>query len=169
MLRTIHFRPKGTFTITTHVSKSLRPLYTKPQWLLWIVRINAFVNAFGISDNWGHNPFSSDLLGLLRNLSNLIRTISLATSQHWHYRPIYMYCLRAHVHHHHCHRQGLPFGVFTNTQHWQQCQYWHWRIHYVKKILWQNVTPSGNRTWASHNLWFQVQHYPLYTNLTCAD
>ena len=37
-----------------------------------------------------------------------------------------------------------------------------------KKIQWQNVTPSGNRTWASHSLWFQVQHYPFYTNLTFA-
>ena len=35
-----------------------------------------------------------------------------------------------------------------------------------EKIQWQNVTPSGIRTQASHNLWFQVQHYPLYTNLT---
>ena len=25
-----------------------------------------------------------------------------------------------------------------------------------KKIQWQNVTPSGDKTWASHNLWFQV-------------
>ena len=32
----------------------------------------------------------------------------------------------------------------------------------------KNVTPSGNRTWASHNLRFQVQHSPFYTNLSCA-
>ena len=38
----------------------------------------------------------------------------------------------------------------------------------MKKIQWQNVTPSGNRTWASHNLWFQVQHSTFYTNLTFA-
>ena len=37
-----------------------------------------------------------------------------------------------------------------------------------KKIQWQNVTPSRNRTWASHSLWFQVQHYPFYTNWTFA-
>ena len=37
-----------------------------------------------------------------------------------------------------------------------------------KTIQWQNVTSSGNRTGASHSLWFQVQHYPLYTNLTFA-
>ena len=30
------------------------------------------------------------------------------------------------------------------------------------------LPPSGNRTQASHNLWFQVQHYPFYTNLTFA-
>ena len=30
------------------------------------------------------------------------------------------------------------------------------------------VTSSGNRTQTSHNLWFQVQHYPFYTNLTFA-
>ena len=45
-----------------------------------------------------------------------------------------------------------------------------WWPNYVKK---NHVTkcyppPSGNRTWASHNLWFQVQHYPFYTNLTFA-
>ena len=37
-----------------------------------------------------------------------------------------------------------------------------------KKIQWQNVTPSGNRTRATRSLWFQVQHYPFYTNLTFA-
>ena len=37
-----------------------------------------------------------------------------------------------------------------------------------EKIQWQNVTPSGNRIRASHSLWFQVQHYPLYANLTLA-
>ena len=31
-----------------------------------------------------------------------------------------------------------------------------------------NVTPRGNRTLASHNLWFQVQHYPFWTKLTFA-
>ena len=36
----------------------------------------------------------------------------------------------------------------------------------LKKIQLQNVMPSDNRTWASHSLWFQVQHYPFYTNLT---
>ena len=38
----------------------------------------------------------------------------------------------------------------------------------VKNIQWQNVTPSGNRTQASHKLSFQVQNYSFYTNLTCA-
>ena len=35
----------------------------------------------------------------------------------------------------------------------------------------ENVTPSGDRTRASHNLWFQVQHYPFWTNLafTCKN
>ena len=37
-----------------------------------------------------------------------------------------------------------------------------------EKIQWQNVTPCGNRTWASHSLWLQVQCYPFYTNLTFA-
>ena len=32
----------------------------------------------------------------------------------------------------------------------------------------KNVTPSGDRTWASHNLWFQVQHYPFWTKLAFA-
>ena len=32
----------------------------------------------------------------------------------------------------------------------------------------KNITPSGNTTQVSHNLWFQVQHYPLWTNLACA-
>ena len=34
-----------------------------------------------------------------------------------------------------------------------------------KKIPMKNVTLSGDRTRASHNLWFQVQHYPIWTNL----
>ena len=37
-----------------------------------------------------------------------------------------------------------------------------------QKIQWQNVTPSEDRTWASHNLWFQVQHYPFWTNFAFA-
>ena len=41
-------------------------------------------------------------------------------------------------------------------------------LYYVKRIQWQNVTPSGNRAQASYSLWFQVQHYPVYTNLTFA-
>ena len=43
-----------------------------------------------------------------------------------------------------------------------------WEALLRQKIQWQNVTPSGNRTQVSHNLWFQVQHYPLYTNLKFA-
>ena len=39
-------------------------------------------------------------------------------------------------------------------------------LHDNKKIQWQNVTPSGDRIQASHYLWFQVQHYPFWTNLT---
>ena len=31
----------------------------------------------------------------------------------------------------------------------------------------ENVTHSGNRTQASHNLWFQVEHSPFYTKLSC--
>ena len=56
-------------------------------------------------------------------------------------------------------------GFFTNRQ---NCQFWHQRLYTWKKIQWQNVTPSGNRTWTSHSLWLQVQHYPFYTNLTFA-
>ena len=37
-----------------------------------------------------------------------------------------------------------------------------------KKCQWQNVTPSGNRTQASNNLWLQVQHFPFWTNLAFA-
>ena len=37
-----------------------------------------------------------------------------------------------------------------------------------QKIQWQNITPIGNRTWASHNLWFQAQHSPFWTKLTFA-
>ena len=35
-----------------------------------------------------------------------------------------------------------------------------------KKKQWQNVTPSGKRTRATHSLWFQIQHYPFWTKLT---
>ena len=41
-------------------------------------------------------------------------------------------------------------------------------LHENKKKTVKNVTPSGNRTQASHNLWFQVQHYPFWTKLTFA-
>ena len=53
---------------------------------------------------------------------------------------------------------------------YENANIWHFRLYCVKtkKIQWQNVTPSGNRTQASHSLWFQVQHYPFYTNLTFA-
>ena len=30
------------------------------------------------------------------------------------------------------------------------------------------LPPSGNRTQASHSLWFYVQYSPFYTNLACA-
>ena len=36
----------------------------------------------------------------------------------------------------------------------------------MKKNPVKNVTPSGNRTRASHNFWFQVQHSPYWTKLT---
>ena len=39
-------------------------------------------------------------------------------------------------------------------------------LYYVKKIQRQNFTSSENRTQASHNLWYQVQHSPFYTNLS---
>ena len=38
----------------------------------------------------------------------------------------------------------------------------------TQKIQWQDVTSNGNRTLASHNLRFQVQHSPFYTNLIFA-
>ena len=35
----------------------------------------------------------------------------------------------------------------------------------TKKIIqWQNITLGGDRTRASHNLWFKVQHYPFWMN-----
>ena len=37
-----------------------------------------------------------------------------------------------------------------------------------KKSPVKNVTPSRNKSGASHNLWFQVQHYSLRTNLALA-
>ena len=38
-----------------------------------------------------------------------------------------------------------------------------------KKIQWQNVNPSGDRTWASHNLWFQVQLSSFWASEACAS
>ena len=32
---------------------------------------------------------------------------------------------------------------------WQNWQYWHQRLYYMKKIQWQNVAPGGNRTQAA--------------------
>ena len=40
--------------------------------------------------------------------------------------------------------------------------------HENKKIQWLYVTPSGDRTQAFHNFWFQVQHSPFWTNLAFA-
>ena len=37
-----------------------------------------------------------------------------------------------------------------------------------QKIPVKNVTPSGNRTWAPLNPWFQVQHSPFWTKLKFA-
>ena len=37
-----------------------------------------------------------------------------------------------------------------------------------KKIQWKMLPTSGNRTQASHNLRFQVQHYRFWTKLACA-
>ena len=47
--------------------------------------------------NWGCNPFWCDSLGLLSNLSNLIRTISQATSLHWSWSSVWM-ALKVHFH-----------------------------------------------------------------------
>ena len=41
-------------------------------------------------------------------------------------------------------------------------------ITWKQKNTVKNVTPSGNRTQASHNLWLEVQHYPFYIKLSCA-
>ena len=30
------------------------------------------------------------------------------------------------------------------------------------------IPPSGDRTQASHNLWFQVLHYPFWASEACA-
>ena len=48
-------------------------------------------------------------------------------------------------------------GFFTYAQ---KCQYWHFCLYCVKtkKIQWQNVNPSGNRTQASHRSKYQVVH-----------
>ena len=41
-------------------------------------------------------------------------------------------------------------------------------LHENKKIQWQNVTHSVDSTQGSHNLWFQVKHYPFWINLVFA-
>ena len=68
-----------------------------------------------------------------------------------------------------------PFKFFTNTQHWQYCEFWPQRLYYMKpkKIQWQNVTTSEDWTQASSplfllHLWFKVQHSPFWANLACA-
>ena len=38
-----------------------------------------------------------------------------------------------------------------------------------KKIQWQNIIPSGDRTQASHNLWFQVQCSSFWASEACAN
>ena len=41
-------------------------------------------------------------------------------------------------------------------------------LHENKKKSSEKCYPSGNRTWASHNIWFHIQHYPFWTKLTFA-
>ena len=62
-----------------------------------------------------------------------------------------LYVSKRHAGFSHTHRNA-NIGIFVFTA-WKQ------------KIQWQNVTPSGNRTQASHNLWFQVQHSFLHSFL----
>ena len=60
----------------------------------------------------------------------------------------------------------MKSSFFTNSQHWQQCQYWHQRLYCLKtKNSSKNVTPVSIEPL---NLWFQVQHSPFWTNLAFA-
>ena len=53
------------------ISEDLRSVYTKRQWLLWSINVKAcIIRSFGVA------PFWSDLLGLLRKLSNLISDVT---------------------------------------------------------------------------------------------
>ena len=47
-----------------------------------------------------------------------------------------------------------PFGVFTNTQHWQQCQYWHQRLCDSVRInrAWLYKGPKASVLQANVNL-----------------
>ena len=61
------------------------------------------------------------------------------------------------------------FLIHSGFSSWTlNCQIWQYCVNLGYKTSKKNVTPSGNRTRASHNLWFQVQHYPFYTKLTFA-
>ena len=61
-----------------HGNDLLRPVYPKREWLIWTGRINTCI----ISDQLGLHPIFGATLGLLRNLSNLIRVILLAAALH---------------------------------------------------------------------------------------
>ena len=45
------------------------------------------------------------------------------------------------------------FVLSSFSQTIRKCQYWHFRLYCMKtkKIQWQNITPSGNRTQAASN------------------
>ena len=67
--------------------------------------------------------------------------------------------------HHTSVMRWFPFRMnfFVIKQSWE---YWHQRLYYVK--IKKKFVKNGNKIQASNNLWFQVQHSPLWTNLAWA-
>ena len=73
-------------------------------------------------------------------------------------------------------QSALQSGFLQTRRNWQQCQYWHQRLYYVKKIQWQNITPSGNRTLAPcriikkfRQLWFVKSFWYLISIVVNGD
>ena len=65
-----------------------------------------------------------------------------------------------------CLLQNSDIRVFHKLDEYANIGIRDFSVWKQNKICWQTDTPSRERTQASHNLWFQVQHYPFWTTLT---
>ena len=95
---------------------------------------------------------SSKIWEYVRNISSILK---LNTMLPWQI----LYCFT--------NKLGLqlcPIGFFKNYTNIGTFVFTAWK----RKIQWQNVTPSGDRSRSSHDILFQVKHSTFWTNLAFA-